>query len=255
VDYVQIGDETAHAESRAVSYDKGAIDGREVYASDGNMFWNGALRLTQQYRYNSIGNLTHKEGATFGYGTQASSCAAGALNKPHALVNGLGTSNCYDAAGNMVSGGGRTISWNQEQMPLSVTAGGVTESYSYNGDSQRVTITRSGVTTIFVEGLYEEESTGKVRTYYTLNGHTVAVRETEGSTVTIRSLHSDHLGSISASTKRDASNNPAWASLQQFDPWGKVRLTAVQSPPYGTGEAPTTRPRAASPASASMRRG
>jgi RHS repeat-associated protein len=29
-----------------------------------------------------------------------------------------------------------------------------------------------------------------------------------------------------------------WGNLQQYDPWGKVRLTAVQSPPYGTGEAP-----------------
>jgi len=123
-------------------------------------------------------------------------------------------------------------------MPLSVTAGGVTESYSYNGDSQRVKITRSGVTTIFVEGVFEEEIGGTARSSYTLNGQTVAVRETQGSTSTVSSLHSDHLGSVSATTGRNASNAPVWGNLQQYDPWGKVRLTAVQSPPYGTGEAP-----------------
>jgi hypothetical protein len=34
----------------------------------------------------------------------------------------------------MVSGGGRTIAWNTENLPSSVTSSGVTESYTYNAD-------------------------------------------------------------------------------------------------------------------------
>jgi RHS repeat-associated protein len=101
-----------------------------------------------------------------------------------------------------------------------------------------VKVTRSGVTTIFVEGLFEEEIGGTARSYYTLNGQTVAVRETHGSTSTVSSLHSDHLGSVSASTAKTISGTGYLQSSQQYDPWGKVRLTAAASPPYGSGEAP-----------------
>jgi YD repeat-containing protein len=130
VQSVHIGAEGTSASSRAVSIDKGPLDGREVYASDGNMFWNGALRLTQQYRYNAIGNLTHKEGATFSYGTQASTCAGGALNKPPALVSALGTSYCYDAAvgwfisaDTIVPGSGALTVWQSDSAALSAWQG------------------------------------------------------------------------------------------------------------------------------------
>lgn len=98
VDSIAFGSiQTVQVESRAVSYDRSAVDGQDVFASNGSMWWNGALRLTQTYGYNTVGNLTSKEGASFSYGTQSSSCAAGALSNPHALVSGAGSSYCYDA--------------------------------------------------------------------------------------------------------------------------------------------------------------
>jgi YD repeat-containing protein len=42
---------------------------------------------TQSYTYDTIGNLTSKPGqAVYSYGAQSASCAAGALNKAHAVV-------------------------------------------------------------------------------------------------------------------------------------------------------------------------
>jgi RHS repeat-associated protein len=43
---------------------------------------------------------------------------------------------------------------------------------------------------------------------------------------------------VSASTAKTSSGTGYLQSSQQYDPWGKVRLTAAASPPYGTGEAP-----------------
>jgi YD repeat-containing protein len=201
------------ATARTIAYDRHATDGTDVWASDGAMLENGALRLTQRYGYSALGNLSHKEGATFSYGTQASGCAAGALTKPHALVNGGGVGYCYDRNGNMVSGGGRTIAWNTENLPSSVTSGGVTETYTYNAESARVKKVRSGVTTIYLEGLYEEEigGSGMITKYYTLNGQTVAQRtRTSASTATTTSyLHGDHLGSGTVATQHLASPPPA----------------------------------------------
>jgi RHS repeat-associated protein len=229
VDYIQFGSATPiQAEARTVTYDRNATDGNDLWASDGLMFWDGALRLTQKYSYNALGNLTHKEGATYGYGTQSSGCAAGALTKPHALVNGGGVGYCYDQNGNMVSGGGRTIAWNAENLPSSVTSGGVTESYTYNPDSARVKKVRNSVTTIYVEGLYEEEigGSGTITKYYTLNGQTVAQRTRVGTNDTVTYMHGDHLGSVSAVT-----NTSGVATLQEFDVWGLQRVTASQAIP------------------------
>jgi RHS repeat-associated protein len=164
----------------------------------------------------------------FSYGTQASGCAAGALTKPHALVNGGGVGYCYDRNGNMVSGGGRTIAWNTENLPSSVTSGGVTETYTYNAESARVKKVRSGVTTIYLEGLYEEEigGSGTITKYYTLNGQTVAQRTRVGTNDTVTYMHGDHLGSVSAVT-----NTSGVATRQEFDVWGLQRVTASQAIP------------------------
>ncbi|NJN16641.1 MAG: hypothetical protein HC822_10390 [Oscillochloris sp.] len=226
VDYIQFGSiQTIQAESRAVSYDRNTIDGQDVIASDGNMWWSGGLRLTQLYSYNNLGNLTHKEGAGLTYGTQSSGCADGALNKPHALVSGAGKSYCYDRNGNMVSGGGRSFVWNGENLPTSITSGGVTESYGYTADSARVKVVRGSTETIFLEGLYEEIEGGAITKYYTLNGGVVAMREHSGSSSTVTRLHGDHLGSVSVAT-----SSSGVATQQEYDPWGQIRPNAAGTP-------------------------
>ena len=225
VDSIAFGSlQTVQVESRAVSYDRNSIDGQDVWASDGSMWWSGALRLTQRYSYDTLGNLTNKEGAGFTYGTQGSGCAAGALSKPHALIAGAGTSSCYDRNGNMVSGGGRSYVWNAQNLPLSITNGSVTESYSYTADDTRVKVTSGSTTTIYLEGMYEEVIGGAIRSTYTLNETAVAVREQNGATNTVTYLHGDHLGSVGVVTDSSGA-----ATHQEYDPWGKVRRTITQA--------------------------
>ena len=174
---------------------------------------------TQNYTYDTIGNLTSKAGLSLSYGSTGSGSGAG----PHQVRSVGGQSCSYDANGNQTSGPGRSVSWSAENMPTSATNAGVTESYTYNADGQRVTRTASGVTTVYFEGMWEEQTNGSAATrYYSLNSQTVAMRRMAGATATMTYLHGDHLGSMGIST----ANNGTLASVQEFDPWGKVIATA-----------------------------
>ena len=175
----------------------------------------------ERYAYDTIGNLTSKAGATYTYGAQAGTCAGGATTRVHAVVNDGVRNLCYDANGNTLSDGTRTYIWDAESRPSSITttATGTTETYGYNGDSERVTKTVGVTTTTYLEGLWEATSTSAVKTYYAFGGQMVAVRDSAG----VSYLHGDHLGSVSVAT----TSTGAAASRQQYDPWGKVRSGGV----------------------------
>ena len=114
---------------------------------------------------------------------------------------------------------------------------GVTESYIYDANGQRVSRTRpvtggGSVTTLYF-GLHEEEissSQSTTRTLYSFGGCTVqrtAVTVSSTTITTLAYLHGDHLGSVSLTT--DASG--AVTSQQSYDVWGKVRGTAGGTSP------------------------
>lgn len=177
--------------------------------------------VSQHYDYDGIGNLlTTPTRGTAIYGTQSTSCGAGAQRKPHAVVQSGAGSFCYDANGNLVSGGGRNITWGATNLPTSIsqTSGG--EGYGYDADGERVRATRGSQTRVSFFGLLDEVLGGTTTTHYVFAGHVVAVRDSASGTVSM--LHSDHLGSVTLATWRDATQG-LHASEQQFDPWGKVR--------------------------------
>jgi YD repeat-containing protein len=58
-----------------------------------------------------------------------------------------GATYSYDLNGNLLSGGGRTFTWTPDNLPATVTKNGVTESYVYDADGERVAKTVGGVTT------------------------------------------------------------------------------------------------------------
>jgi RHS repeat-associated protein len=170
---------------------------------------------TQSYGYDSIGNLTSKGGSSYAYGSTGSGTGTG----PHQARTIAGVAFGYDLNGNQTSGPGRSISWSGENMPTSITNAGVTETYTYNADGQRVTRTLNGLTVVYLEGLTEELTNGsEVKRYYTLNGQTVAMRRMDTSTSTLTYLHGDHLGSVSLLTN-SSGGGPI---TQEFDPWGTV---------------------------------
>ena len=94
----------------------------------------------------------------------------------------------YDANGNLLSGGGRTLTWNAENQPSQVVSGGLTEAYTYDADGARVTRSATpGLSTRFAFGLYELEGS-VTRSYYALAGQVVALRD---SGLGLSSLYGD----------------------------------------------------------------
>jgi YD repeat-containing protein len=163
------------------------------------------------------------------YGASGNATGAG----PHQARIVGGQSYSYDPNGNLTSGGGRTLEWWSDNQPLSVTSGGVSESYTYDADGQRVTKVRAGVTTVYLEGgLWEETAGGTAKLTYLVGGQAVAVRSTAGFNL-VTYLHTDHLGSVSVAT--DTSG--ALVSRAYYDPWGKIRRGSVpQSARSFTGQ-------------------
>ncbi|NOK71559.1 MAG: hypothetical protein GFH25_541324n2 [Chloroflexi bacterium AL-N10] len=167
------------------------------------------------YAYTTTGNLTSRTGVgTYGYPSAGSA-------RPHAPTTVGGQPYQYDANGNTLSGGGRTYTWTMENMPRTIKGtDGVTEVYEYDADGERVKKIRGNTTTIYVEGLWEEQINGTQTIIYEFNGRAIATR-TGGSTA-LTYLHGDHLGSISLTSG-------AVESQQEFDPWGVVHQGGIDS--------------------------
>jgi len=100
-----------------------------------------------------------------------------------------------------------------QQVRVQSRANGVTETDQYDGDGNRVSRTRAGVTTTYGFGRWEQDG-ATTRKYYSFQGQVVAIRD--GTTVSY--LHGDHPGSVSATTNAAGQ----LSSMQHFDPWGKV---------------------------------
>lgn len=112
-------------------------------------------------------------------------------NNRHA-IRMVGTTNTYthDANGNM-SGGGRSITYNPENMPSSIN--GTTFAYDHAG--QRVKKISSLGSTIYIGNLYE--CTGGVCTKHILSDHGRLALSNDSGTFF---YHPDHLGSANVIT-------------------------------------------------------
>jgi hypothetical protein len=168
----------------------------------------------ETYTYSTIGNLTNKDGVAYVYP------ASGATSvRPHTPSSVGGAGYVYDANGNLLSGAGRSYTWSVNNLLVGESQTSGSESYSYDGDGERVKVVRGSTTTVYLEGLWEEVAGGAAKSYYTVNGQTVAVRDRSSNAVTY--LHGDHLGSVSVATNASG----ALASQQEYTPFGSHRGT------------------------------
>ena len=169
----------------------------------------------ESYVDSANGNLTSKTGVgNYAYDAQAADCPEGVLSKPHAVVTAGSYAYCYDQNGNMrrrkLGADTYLLTYDAENR-LTAMSGGVTSSYVYDGDGNRVKETVAGVVRVFI-GNYYEVAAGVVKKYY----YAGATRVAENSGGTLYYLLGDHLGSTSVTT--DASGN---------------RLTELRYMPYG----------------------
>jgi YD repeat-containing protein len=149
---------------------------------------------TDEYTYDALGNLTSKAGTAYTYNAAVSGCAAGTpATKPHAVALAGSTTYIYDCNGNLTAGAGRIYTWDIENRPTSIQHTSGTESYTYDAEGERVTKFNGTVTTFYLGGLWEKDSSGATKAYYSFNGQVIALREASG----VSYLHGDHLGSVS----------------------------------------------------------
>jgi len=134
---------------------------------------------------------------------------------------------CYDANGNMTRRNatsssctnGDSLSYDKENRLTSITVGANTTTYVYDGDGNRVKKTANGVSTFYVGNHYEVTS-GIATKYYYFGKQRVAMRV---GTNPVTYLHSDHLGSTSATSG-------ASVSAQNYYAFGNIRGTTGTVP-------------------------
>ncbi len=105
-----------------------------------------------------------------------------------------------------------------ENRLTSITVGANTTTYAYDGDGNRVKKTANGVSTFYV-GNHYEVTNGVTLKYYYFGKQRVAMRTSAG----VVYLHSDHLGSTSATSG-------ASVSAQTYYAFGNIRSTTGTTP-------------------------
>ena len=177
--------------------------------------------------YDALGNITAKTGVgAYGYNASGSSL-------PHAVAGIVGNVNgvinpaySYDANGNMITGGGRTVTYTAFNMAASISQGTTTVSLTYDSQHRRIQMTApSGTTTYLndpVSGAMEEKlvagSTATWHDYIQADGHIVA-EKFSGATTAVRYIVADHLGSTAIITDETG----AVVERDAYDAWGKRR--------------------------------
>ncbi len=206
-----------------------------------------AVLSSKSYRYDAVGNLVNKSDVSatdYGYG-------AGSAG-PHAVTSAGGHTYAYDASGNMVSGGGRTLTWTSFQKPRTMAKGTTRSTFEYGPERKRVRqvkVKGSVTETVtYVGGLYERvEKTGVATEhvhYIFAGGARIAVEtasEAANSSAELRYLHQDHLGSV------DVVTNESGAVVERlsFGAFGERRVaqgtTAWQDSALALSSAETRR--------------
>jgi RHS repeat-associated protein len=211
----------------------------------------GGTVTTDNYTYDTIGNLTNKGGAAgaytysnYNYGTRTG--CTDTVARPHAVYQvtvGAATRRyCYDANGNLttqtISAGSGSTKYDSSTWWVANLAKRISQSsastYSdfwYGAGRERIrqSAQKSATTTedtLYVGGLYEKFTrtvSGTPSTEYVHyirgGGQSIAVVKRISGTLQTRYLHRDHLGSVVALTD----STGAVVERYSYDPWGKRR--------------------------------
>ncbi len=201
---LSIADSAAYGGSQTQSFSYDALDRLATAQAAGGSYGTYSQR---SYQYSNAGNLTNFEGTAFAYNDAA---------HKHGVTHIGGVQKYwYDANGNATRriapwGTDITLTYDAENR-LTQVSNGVTASYTYDGDGNRVKAVVNGTTSIFVGNYYEVQGSTVKKYYY---AGSVRVAERNGGTLYF--LLSDHLGGTAVTT--DANGN---------------RVTELRYLPYG----------------------
>ncbi|WP_434733892.1 hypothetical protein NL154_08495 [Rhizobium sp. YTUHZ044] len=159
--------------------------------------------------------------------------AASAI-RPHAATQIGAKTIDYDANGNMVSDGSRTLSWDGANRLASVTENGATVSFAYGPDGARVKKSWGFGTTLYPDANVEIDRSTPGTDIYTLYPHPDAkIVVTSGSTTQDKFfLHRDHLASV-----RQVTNESGYRVEQTgYAAYGEATNTSFQTKKSYIGE-------------------
>jgi RHS repeat-associated protein len=163
-------------------------DGFNRLASADNL---GNNALDENYSYSINGNLTSR--TRMGSYTYPAPTAV----RPHAATQIGAKSIAYDANGNMVSDGTRTLVWDRSNQLASVTQGGSAVTFSYGPDGSRVMKNWAFGKTLYAGADIEIDRTTPGAEVYTYYPHPDIKIVTTAAGVTSKYfLHRDHLASV-----------------------------------------------------------
>jgi RHS repeat-associated protein len=203
------------------------------------MTWQSPTTPADSYSYDDLGNITSKSDYADQYIYNVTRADTSKL--PHAVgavsLGGVNKANfTYDANGNLTSGDGRQIVFDDFDRPVKITMGSVTTIFRYAPDGSRYlqqTTTSSGgsavTKTIHYLGKYYERvdwSDGKTMEEHTYIGSSIAVYQS-GSKRDVRYMHLDRLGSVEAVTNTLGAE--VTADAHSFDAFGKPRARDWQA--------------------------
>ncbi|MFY0565417.1 FG-GAP-like repeat-containing protein [Archangium lansingense] len=144
---------------------------------------------SQAFSYDALGNITwNSQVGNYQY--------ADGTHRHAATVAGANTYT-YDVNGHLVSGGGRTLTWDADNRLASVTTASGTTAFAYDATGQRVVKSGPSGVTRYFGALVELGSKGLTKHYYA-GPLLVAKRDASGPTW----YHQDHLGSVRALTNQ-----------------------------------------------------
>ncbi|HXB58566.1 MAG TPA: RHS repeat-associated core domain-containing protein [Candidatus Acidoferrales bacterium] len=127
-----------------------------------------AANGTRTYAYNSIGNMLTNHDFGSGLYTYGS--------RPHAVTNANGTAYAYDTCGNMTTRGGQTLMYDAQNQLAGVSGPGLSVSFGYDDDGERLWRNGTNGYTIWIGGIYEINN-GRILCHVLADGALVATFE------------------------------------------------------------------------------
>ena len=162
---------------------------------------------TKTFAYDAVGNITRQ--APNGRLLASDEYFYANPSRPHAVTSAQGNTYTYDAVGNMLTGAGRTLTWNAENQLASVTRDKDYANFHYDGMGERVSKKGSRGSFHYFGPRFEVaiDRPAPVQTKYYYAGPRRIASQTSG----IKSFyHQDRLGSVVAMT--DASGGQILAA-------------------------------------------
>ena len=194
---------------------------------------NPVAPCISSYGYAANGNLTSKSDVGILSYTDA--------KHPHAITNAPGESYTYNAVGNQVTRpGGVVMTYTPFDLPKTITQGGTTVAFGYDGDERRIRKTTSTTETVYFDELFEQVKTGNAKAYrYYVHSpeRVVAIVTRGGNEPGTTYVHVDHLGSTETLT--NAKGEPV--EKRSYDPFGQRRNENWALPPPASFTNKTTK--------------